>query len=263
MFEKNIQIRSCPAAWHRHRFSLVEMLIVVVIMLVLVSMLLPALEESKEIAYEAQCATQQRAIMTGAGAFALDQDRKLPGCFKGVWEGSEPEQKSWMGTEVWSAAGQPGTLLPYIGGVESARLLYRCPALQQGNWNSGIGSNGSFDYSSFLVFSGAKISLMPVMTTLSWEGTTEDVMTPFIIEEDPYYYLNRGNIEPGHSNNDRLGTWHRSSKGMYAAIDGSVTRLTYSYSNGPNTHAWTARTPSGVTTNLTSHSSGYAGWNNR
>ena len=51
---------------------------------------------------------------------------------------------------------------PHLGGVGAVRKTYRCPSLNTGTWGSGVGSNGWFDYSSFVAFSGAQMNNVPM-----------------------------------------------------------------------------------------------------
>ena len=85
--------------------------------------------------------------------------------------------------------------------------------------------------------------------------------TPLIVEENPARYVNSCCVDPGHANVDETGTWHEGG-GNYIAFDGHSVRLKPEGPNGPTTHAWRTKTPSGAIVSLTSHGSGGGGWNN-
>jgi hypothetical protein len=118
---------------------------------------------------------------------------------------------------------------------------------------------------SLLVFSGARRYAVPA--SAEWIDPTTVVKrsapTPLIVEEDYVNYVNNPCcIEPGHSNIDRIGIWHDGG-GNYIASDGHSEYLKPDGKLGPTTLDWYAKTPSGVSVQLTSHGSGWGGWNNR
>ena len=60
------------------RFTLIELLVVVAIIGILLSILLPSLAKSREMAYRAVCASNLHQIGIGASLWSKDQDGKLP-----------------------------------------------------------------------------------------------------------------------------------------------------------------------------------------
>ena len=48
-----------------------------------------------------------------------------------------------------------------ISRAKTQKVFIDVPSLAEGVWNSGVGSNGLFDYVSFKAFSGAKIDFLP------------------------------------------------------------------------------------------------------
>jgi len=177
---------------------------------------------------------------------------------------AEDWQKSWMGREVWSGANYDGTLLNYVGGQDHARKLYRCPALAPAPLHSGLGSNGWFDYTSFLSLAGARTSAVPISGAYLDIGSSQYVQaqTPVVVEEDPAYWVNHFNIEPGHSNIDRIGTWHVDGGGNCTVPDGSAQHIQPT-TLGPSSWEWRVVAPSGQVTNLQHHGTGFGEWNRR
>ncbi len=253
----------------RRGFTIVELLVVVAIIAMLIAILLPSLRAAQETARTVKCMVQLRQVSVAFVMFAGEHHRILPGVFVPPYAGTEPWQASWLGNELWAAAPYRGTILPYMGNADvGAKQFYRCPSLPAGVPGSGIGSNGRFDYASLIAFSGARLQSVPVMAqvrdpaTLEWRGAA----TPLVVEEDPSMHLNR-NLEPGHANIDRLGTWHGASggSGNYAAVDGSAHALRFNKAGlGPTPILdWTAVAPSGQTVDLHHTNTGWGDWNGR
>ena len=256
----------------RRAFTLIELLVVISIIALLIAILLPALGAARESAREVTCRVEFRTLSQGLNMFATEHDGSLPAAYIGAWEGPLDWQKSWMGNEAWvDAAGNPvvsheGTIVQYIGGRETARDMYRCPSLDEGVWGSGVGSNGEFDRSMLLVFSGAQIDAVPREVEMpDGSGGYDTVLTPIIVEETPVY-INRTSIDPGHSNIDYVGTWHKNGATNYASLDGSVQYLTFGANQPPVINTWLGKTRSGTVLPLTSYSvlpEGFGGWNSK
>ena len=252
----------------RPAFTLIELLVVVAIIVALLAILLPAMNGAIAVAQDAKCRSQMRGVSQGFLMFAADHDRVMPGVFKGKYAGTEPWQKSWLGKEVWPAADVDGTLAPYVGGRDNVaeKDFYRCPGLADGTPGSGIGSNGWFDYASLIAFSGARLTALPTtaMVKDSVTGESRRMSAPMVMEEDPNANINR-NLEPGHANVDRLGTWHPNHGGNFAAIDGSAQQFNASEGSlGPMPIAdWSARAPSGNVVDLHHTDTGFGDWNSR
>lgn len=250
----------------RRAFSLIEVLVVISIIVLLISMALPSLSTAKEAGRDAKCMSGLRQVAVAFDTFEVEHNGHYPGAYTSVWVGPQTWQKSWMGKETWFGANYEGTIVRYLsGGAPAARELYRCPSLPAGQLGSGSGSNGRFDYTSLLVFSGAKKISVPTTVEVVEPATGERFQkpTPLVVEESPSEHLNGCCIDPGHSNIDRLGQWHFGGAGNYAAVDTHVEKAKFVDAIGPTTWDWFAKTPQGHEVPLTSHSSGFGGWQNR
>jgi len=116
-------------------------------------------------------------------------------------------------------APQKGTIFPYVARKMD---LYRCPSLLQGQPGTAFNSNGRFDYAAYLIFSGAKVTRIRSTSRFTYpNGKQENVVTPLLCDEDPFYGINTANMEGGHSNGDRMAHRHHGGS-FYASIDASV-----------------------------------------
>ncbi|MEX2216120.1 MAG: hypothetical protein WD768_18560 [Phycisphaeraceae bacterium] len=255
---------SLPTSHRRAAFTAPELLAVIAVILIILSLLLPNLNKARETAREILCKSNQRQIGIGFLAFSTNNRLRMPGVYAPPFSGVEPEKQSWMGNEAWAGVAYEGAIVQYVGGTNAARELYRCPSLAAGVFQSGIGSNGFFDYTGLLVFTGAQRYKIPNQSTWkdSQSGLIITAPTPLVVEEDPANYVNACCVDPGHANIDRTGTWHAGG-GNYITFDGHSERLKPDGPLGPTTLDWTAKAPSGALVSLTSHSSGYGGWDKR
>lgn len=85
-------------------FTLVEMLLVVAIIVLLLSLLLPALGRSKEVAYIATCKSRMRQLFYGHTAYASDHGGRFPHYNFWLWNGPQGGDSSrWVEHgEVWN-----------------------------------------------------------------------------------------------------------------------------------------------------------------
>lgn len=240
------------------------MLAAIALIVIIISILLPAMTKSREAVQNVDCMIRQRQIGQAIMAFSAEHNLALPGCYAPPYSGVEVHKRSWLGKEAWSGVSYEGAVVQYLGGAEVAKKMYRCPSLDEGTYRSGVGSKGLFDYTGLLVFTGAKRYQVPNSST--WQdpqsGLFTSAPTPLIVEERPDRYVNSCCVDPGHSNVDEMGTWHNGGSN-YIAFDGHSVRLKPDGPHAPNTHQWRTKAPSGATVSLTSHSTGFGGWNNR
>ncbi len=262
----------------RRGFTLIELLAVIAIILVLASLLFPLITQVRAVAQDALCKGNLHNIGIALPLFAADHDGVLPAGSVGVNDGDLDWQKCWLGQEVtslnpWPYAGswpegRNGTLFTYMGGdTGTVRRIYRCAALPTGVIGSGYGSNGYFDYSMVMFWSGAVLSMLPTTSELRYTGDAATWVrkpSPIVVEEDPFWWMNRiPQVEPGHGNQDRIGAWHYGH-GNYLAIDSSVAecRPRAPAVLNPFCNDWIAKAPSG---NLVSIGGGstYGSWASR
>jgi prepilin-type N-terminal cleavage/methylation domain-containing protein len=260
------------AALRPSGFTLVELLAVIAIILILAALLLPSAQSAFEMARITQCKNKLRNIGLAAILFSAEHDGWLPATINaGGYTGPEPWMRGWLSAECvppdmtaprgWYT--QEGMLAPYLY-KSAAGDFFRCPSLRRGVLGSGQGSNGMHDYTMFAVFCGAKIGLLPdkaeYLDPLSgrWIGAE----APMFTEEDPAFGINDGFIDPDHTSINRMGSWHMRQSCNYCAGDGSVHRLIFKTSPGPQPYDWRARAPSGRTVIL-GNVYGWGGWNNQ
>lgn len=112
------------------RFSLIELLVVVVIIAILAAMLLPALSKAREIGRRASCLNNQKQLATFLQFYVNDQNGMMPMKF---WKTNSTAGGSWF-TQLKSYMGSTGESDLSIG-----RRCLRCPS------NERVQS-GSFPY---------------------------------------------------------------------------------------------------------------------
>lgn len=245
------------------RFTLIELLVVIAIIAILAALLLPALSRAREIAREALCRSNQRQLAMAATMFADEHDGYLPGnCFDRANSGKDEWKSDWLFGDSSTPAVNPntavaptnGTLFQYTGSPD----VYRCPSLGEGRIGTGVGSNGYFDYSIFLSFTGARMVNIP--TSAHWATGSGEVPTPLLTEEEPGKSINTKYREGGHAAPDQIGHWHRG-KGIYAGIDSSVHRFQEQIDLGA--WKWVAQAPSGNQVSLGEAPVQFGWWNTK
>jgi prepilin-type N-terminal cleavage/methylation domain-containing protein len=217
----------------RRAFTLIELLLCIGVLSLLVGLMLPGLRGAREAARDVKCRAHLHSFGDGITQFALDHKEHLPGVYTWNDPGLQDWQRDWLsGTygdrkaptqlDTWQHGPSEGTIFPY---VDSNAEIYRCPSLAVGEFGSGIGSNGKYDYTMIGGFGGARIDLMPISirSTLWTDGDALNTV-PFFVEEDPAFHLNRIHYAGSLAGQDRLGT-HHSGGSNYTAIDGSVQRI--------------------------------------
>ena len=246
----------------RSGFTVPEILAVIAIIVIILSMLMPTLARARETARKVVCLSQLTQLSKATIVFATDHERRLPGVWDSVWVNrSIPGGGCWLsnppaGQTPWQAAPETGELFEY---VNRDATPYRCPSIIKGVLNSGVGSNGKFDYSAFHSFAGTKMFRLPGTASVPTYGTMT-VRTPWLIEESPWEWLNRGQAEGGFGGGDKIGNWHNGG-GNLASLDGSGLNIPNTLNLTPS--SFLAVTPSGATVTLNSHVSGFGGWATR
>ncbi len=248
-------------------FTLVEMLLVVAIIVLLISMLLPAMSRARQ--GSDRCKNNLANLGQGISMFALDNQQRIPAASIGGWQGTEQWQKCWVGSE----GKVPGRyepahvspLAPYLGGAGGMTPLLRCPNLVKGVIGSGVGSNGGFDYAMILSFGGGRMSNLPSHGLVRYMSdpmspTQTNLRMPLLIEENPAYHNNSISIEPGFGSIDQNSTHHLDRSCNYLAVDGGVANFPTSNPRPPQAWEWFTTGKSGVEYRLNGYGVSYGYW---
>lgn len=116
-------------------FTLIEMLLVVAIIVVLLSLLLPALGKAKDLARQDVCKTNLSALFQAAVPYSADNARRTPsarGWVNDTKGDTDPgnDDRGWWWFEIEEV--RRGDLYSYMGGNENA---YVCPTfLETRSW---------------------------------------------------------------------------------------------------------------------------------
>ena len=237
----------------RRAFTLVELLVVIGIIALLVSIMMPALRRARESANAIACSSNQRQITMAFLMFANEHKGHLPGNW---WDyaAKDPEKRAWLINfqEPFANAPQNGTVFRYLNNLG----VYRCPSTVENGVGGGTGSNGRFDYASFLCLSGARVSNIKPTSEFRFGGKVQVVPTPIVCEEEPAGGINGGNNEGGHCNTDRMAHTHPNSGtqviagkrvprggAYYGSVDGSVHFFQEPWE--ADSWAWFSKAPSG------------------
>lgn len=231
----------------RNGFTLIELLVVISIIALLVGILLPALGAARRAALDVQCKSQLRQFGIAFTAYATDSGDHLP-------LNRPPENDNWASTWLskapslflrYTRAPETGSIYDYVGGSND---VYRCPALEEGVFRSGNGSNGKYDYSVFAAWNAADLNQIPNQARIVSGVDEVQIITPILMEEDPATYMNNGFPDASHGNDDRVGTWHNGDQGNLVGVDGSTASMvgiTDEDGMYPEANAWFAEAPSG------------------
>lgn len=240
----------------RRGFTLVELLVVIGIIALLVSFLMPALNKARRAAMQVSCQSNVRQIGLAFFMFANEHKGRLPamqGAYGPNALTSEEWQGDWLGdaslgnndTQAYFDSIPPlanpaqmpkGTIWRYLGSKYGSKVL-RCPATPEGTPNGGDGSNGKFDYQTFKLLSGSKLSKIKRDCWPYWgNARTYKVTTPMLIETQvgrdkfqPAYWNTPQafgtNLSPGRTssvhNQQGISDEHPDG-GALLGIDGSV-----------------------------------------
>ena len=120
----------------RRGFTLIELLVVIALVVLLVSILMPAVNGAREKANAAACASNLRQVYNAVVMFATDHEGGLPRASI-VAETPETTSAAYQDLCPWvnEAPGFPGGLIDfehggiwkYMGGVPSRRKVMNCP----------------------------------------------------------------------------------------------------------------------------------------
>lgn len=137
-----MQMKSSPKS---NAFTLIELLVVIAIISVLATLLLPALQQARDLAKNAGCITNMRTLTIGNTMYAKDYDDRFPrgremppGSYAyEFWTGSKVVSTTWFYLLQEYTSGTSAVLCP---SEENPSTFAGNPAVH-GEWQTSIGHN--------------------------------------------------------------------------------------------------------------------------
>jgi len=210
----------------KKNFTLIELLVVVAIIGILLSLLLPSLGKARETARFGVCRSNLSQHFKLLLVGVKENNGRIPRIDNTGNSNNPATGMNHIDHDWYGAQRSIGKMVnPAMGMYSESYEFLRCPSLEVGVFNSGVGSNGSFDYSLTAAFSISFLAgIEPTSRWGSGWSSGRTVPTPIIMDEDPVSGINGGNAEGGFCSSDKLDVRHvtNARKGAYAAIDGSV-----------------------------------------
>jgi len=225
-------------------FTLIELLTVMGIVLILASLLLPAITRSREHARSAVCQNNMRQLSYGVFLYADDKEGDLP------WAGGGPDrnrQEDWVfggQTDIstkdpksWSAVdfgfhAESGSIFQYVTGLAREEIhndadrrvfkVYRCPSTMElgAALRVNFSMNGMLD--PLRKTAGSPEPIGHSMKLDSINGASEKVL---FVNENPYN-MTDGAFEPVNRFNSAVEMFQlHNGVANFSFFDGSVHRI--------------------------------------
>lgn len=233
---------------HRRAFTLIELLVVVAIIALLISILLPALNDAKRQARDVICKSNMGQVARGMLLYAQDWQDCLPGSTGDYYgSGAGRVYLDWLGlglTGDLRRAPTQGTIFRYL----NDERVYTCPShrlVSESNDPSTWQYEHNTSYTGPVVLTGAPITMLKRMRyTLTPGGKSyiptldqavENMMPLILAEEDANWYLTKSK-DSAWCNWDQVTDRHKKAGGV-AFIDGHAELRKFASFPIP-TNAW-------------------------
>lgn len=176
----------------RDRFTLIELLVVISIIAILITLLLPALKNAKDMSRRLRCQNNLRTICSFYTYYAQD------------WDGAVPHTP----TQSWADYSRPGSLIHYSQNRDQFDDIFRCPdalnsPIKKWTVNSNYPTYGPNNYMIYLGTIAARFSVpsrisrvtQPSKTFTFFDGDFRGVQqqSQCLPDEGVMYWYSHGN----------------------------------------------------------------------
>ncbi|KAB2936786.1 MAG: prepilin-type N-terminal cleavage/methylation domain-containing protein, partial [Phycisphaerae bacterium] len=203
-------------------FTLIELLVVIAILALLISILLPALQNAREQSRAVVCLSNQRQLIASMFLYA-EEEGCIPGAY---WQGAI--DLDWGGRnnasyqqdpERYEHPMQTSVLWPYVSGMDD---ILECPTAQRS-------ANTVYDYTMIIRFAGARTDLRwwvtyPERPERTGSPRRRFDAIPLLIEEDEFWY--NAPVDDGSwANLDQITDRHNGAANL-AYLNGTAGKFT-------------------------------------